>query len=69
MNKNRNPMLDFIKGIACICVVFIHVTFPDRFGLILKNICGYAVPLFLVIAGYYAGGDKNKLLKEDYIKF
>lgn len=46
MNKNRNPMLDFIKGIACICVVFIHVTFPDRFGLILKNICGYAVPLF-----------------------
>ena len=56
MNKNRNPMLDFIKGIACICVVFIHVTFPDRFGLILKNICGYAVPLFFVIAGYYAGG-------------
>ena len=68
MNKNRNPMLDFIKGIACICVVFIHVTFPDRFGLILKNICGYAVPLFFVIAGYYAGGRQEQVVKRRLYK-
>lgn len=59
-------MLDFIKGIACICVVFIHVTFPNMFGLVVKNICGYAVPVFFMIAGYYVGGQKQVIKRRLY---
>lgn len=47
-------MLNFIKGIACIGVVFIHVVFPGKFGLIIAKLCQFAVPVFAMTAGFYA---------------
>lgn len=47
-------MLNFIKGIACIGVVFIHVGFPGKFGLIIAKLCQFAVPIFAMTAGFYA---------------
>lgn len=49
----RNTFLNFIKGLACIGIVFIHIQFPNKFGMIVKNLGSYAVPIFFMISGYY----------------
>lgn len=58
----RNNFLDYIKGIACIGVVFIHCSFPYVFGDIIANLAAFGVPMFFMISGYYlannAGGEK-----------
>lgn len=54
----RNNSLDFLKGVACIGVVLIHVTFPGVVGAVLSKLSTFAVPLFFMISGYYAY-DKN----------
>lgn len=53
MNKEHNPLtetrnysLDFLKGIGCIGVVFIHIFFPGVFGRIIMKISQFAVPVF-----------------------
>lgn len=52
----KNIKLNFLKGLACMGVVFIHVTFPGLFGQIVLRASAYAVPIFYMIAGYYAYG-------------
>lgn len=52
--KQQNIMLNFLKGCACISVVFIHIKFPGLFGQTVHKLSGYAVPVFFMIAGYYA---------------
>lgn len=51
--SNRNCSLDFCKGVGCIFVVFIHVTFPGGLGQAVKSLGSFAVPLFFMISGYY----------------
>ena len=46
-NEDINVKLNFLKGIACMGVVFIHITFPGLFGQIVLCASGYAVPVFL----------------------
>ena len=53
-NKSKNVKLNLLKGFACIGVVFIHVVFPGKTGQILVYASQYAVPIFFMIAGYYA---------------
>lgn len=53
---NRNNCLNILKCIACFGVVFIHVPFPGVFGVIIKYMSTFAVPLFFMIAGYYSYG-------------
>ena len=52
--SSRNNMLNFLKGIACIGVIFIHVPFPTVIGKLISLVCAYAVPVFYLIAGYYS---------------
>lgn len=52
--KEINHAFDFLKGIACIGVVFIHFPFPGMFGKYVIWGVSFAVPLFYLIAGYYA---------------
>lgn len=52
--KVRNPYFDILKGIACICVVFIHCQFPGDLGMIVTAVAKFAVPVFFMISGYYA---------------
>ena len=56
-----NNKLNFLKCFACIGVVFIHITFPGRFGEIVRLGADYAVPVFFMIAGYYAWGKNTGL--------
>lgn len=51
--KEQNSTLNFLKGIACIAVVFIHVRFPGTFGQVIVALSRAAVPLFFIISGYY----------------
>ena len=51
-----NVKLNLLKGFACMGVVFIHITFPGLFGKIVLQASAYAVPVFFMIAGYYAYG-------------
>ena len=51
--KQYNYCMDFLKGIACIFVVFIHVKFPGNFGQSVQAIARFAVPFFFMVSGYY----------------
>lgn len=62
MNQ-RNLFLDFLKGIAILCVIFIH-NLPDAVLSETKSFfhIGQAVPIFMVVSGYlgYAKHSKSK---------
>ena len=51
--KHYNNCLDFIKGIACICVVFMHCEFPGIAGIIVQAISRFSVPFFFMVSGYF----------------
>lgn len=66
--KERNVKLDLLKGFACIGVVFIHVCFPGVFGDVVNYIFSCAVPIFYMIAGYYAWGKDAQTVKRRLLK-
>ena len=51
--KQYNYCLDFVKGIACIFVVFMHCEFPGILGIAVQAISRFCVPLFFMVSGYY----------------
>ena len=64
----RNDCLDLIKCIACIGIVFIHVTFPGQFGQNLAVMFHWAVPFFIMVSGYYAFGCDETVVKRRLLK-
>lgn len=50
----RNSLLNFLKGCACIGVVFIHIPFPGLIGVVFQKSAQCAVPIFVMISGYFA---------------
>lgn len=63
-----NHKLNFIKGIACIGVIFVHVSFPGTLGGVISYAAGFAVPIFFMIAGYFAWGAKTETIKRRLAK-
>lgn len=61
ISRQRNSLLNFIKGCGCIGVVFIHILFPGIVGMIIHKISQYAVPIFLMISGYFAYNDNGEV--------
>lgn len=53
ITKSRNYCMDFVKGIACICVVFMHCEFPGKLGIIIQCISRFSVPFFFMVSGYF----------------
>ena len=51
--KQYNYCLDFIKGIACIFVVFMHCEFPGIMGVAVQAISRFCVPFFFMVSGYF----------------
>ncbi|WP_022750259.1 acyltransferase family protein [Lachnobacterium bovis] len=66
--RNVNVKLNLLKGFACMGVVFIHITFPGLFGQIVLYASAYAVPIFFMVAGYYAYGKDKDVIKRRLIK-
>lgn len=53
-HSNRNYCLDFVKGIACICVVFMHCEFPGKLGILVQCVARFCVPYFFMVSGYFS---------------
>ena len=53
-HKGRNYCLDFIKGMACICIVFMHCKFPGTLGNMFQCVTRFGVPYFFMISGYFS---------------
>lgn len=51
--KQYNYCLDFIKGIACIFVVFMHCEFPGLMGTAIQAISRFCIPFFFMVSGYF----------------
>lgn len=49
----RNFSIDILKSIAALLVICIHTGYPSVFKDYIIAFCRIAVPLFLLISGYY----------------
>ena len=58
--KRRNYCLDFVKGIACILVVFMHCEFPGTFGVAVQAVSRFCVPFFFMVSGYFCFNPAGK---------
>lgn len=54
MNTQKNYTLELIKLFASYMVVFIHIMFYGKMGIIMDALARFAVPLFFLISGYYS---------------
>jgi len=52
--KQYNYCMDFVKGIACVLVVFMHCEFPGVFGTIVQTIARWVLPFFFMVSGFYS---------------
>lgn len=53
MAKSQNELLNAVKGVACVCVVFLHCEFPGVLGILVQTVSRFSVPFFFMISGYY----------------
>lgn len=66
----RNPVFDMMKGLAILLVLVGHLALPND-GFLYKFIYSFHMPLFLILAGYYAksyeesGLNFGQLIKKD----
>ena len=60
---DRNYCMDFIKGIACICVVFMHCEFPGQVGVVIQTVSRFCVSFFFMVSGYYCFGNNTLRIK------
>ncbi|MGN1328898.1 MAG: acyltransferase family protein [Eubacterium sp.] len=63
----RNKSLDILKFISSVFVVFIHIMFVGEFGVGVKAVVRFAVPIFFMSSGYFSynaitTGNTKKLL-------
>lgn len=60
----KNSTLNVIKAIASFLVVFIHCRFPGKLGNILADFARIAVPIFLLVSGFFSYNNDEKKLKK-----
>lgn len=54
MTAKKNTTLELLKLFAAYMVVFIHVTFYGKTGVIMDALARFAVPLFFLTSGYFS---------------
>lgn len=64
MESRRNAYISILKLISACFVVFIHIRFPGSFGDGINCVARFAVPVFLLISGYYSYGADVDVLKK-----
>ncbi len=60
----RNWQFDFLKGMSCILVVFLHCRFEGTLGDIIIYACRFPVPVFFMITGYFCYGKNREWLRK-----
>lgn len=66
--RKENVMLNFMKAIACIGVILIHVPFPGVIGELIKKIFSFSVPFFFMISGFYVYNKDIDVIKRRLLK-
>lgn len=66
--KKYNASLDWLKGFSCLMVVVIHMPFPGIAGNMFSRLGDFAVPIFLLISGFYAEGNNKEQAASHLIK-
>ena len=64
MKQQRNTTLDLLKVLATYMVVFIHVIFGGKTGVIVDALARFAVPLFFLSSGYFSRGISPEKIKK-----
>jgi len=55
IKAKRNTYFDFVKGLACVGVVFLHVKLPNFYiDGVIQSWIRFSIPIFFMISGYYA---------------
>ena len=62
--RERKWQFDFLKGISCICVVFLHCRFPGIVGDLIIYAFRFPVPVFFMITGYYSYGKESAWIRK-----
>lgn len=62
MRNNTNHLLDCLKGLGCVAVVFIHIKFPGFTGDAIWRLAQFAVPIFFMTSGYFAYNTDRELV-------
>lgn len=58
-----NHTLNYLKALACFCVLMLHCGFPGLIGKVIYGPSRFAVPIFFIISGYYIySDDREKVL-------
>ena len=62
----KNEFMNFLKGLACFGVVFIHVKLPNYvLDGVIQSVFRFAIPLFFMVSGYFCDtSDRAKLEKK-----
>lgn len=55
--QGRNHTMNYMKALACVCVLMLHCGFPGIIGKLLYGPSRFAVPFFFMVSGYYAYHD------------
>ena len=64
MLRKRNDTLQIFKLIASYMVVFIHIYFYGKVGIIADALARFAVPFFFLISGFYSYGCTPEKIKK-----
>lgn len=64
MKTKRNSFINVLKGIISFMVVLGHRGLPGDFGIIADAMGRFAVPIFLMIAGYFIWNDEKEVVKK-----
>lgn len=67
MNEQKNNTLELLKLFASYMVVFIHVLFYGRIGIVFDALARFAVPFFFLISGFYSYQITTKKIKKRII--
>lgn len=64
----RNEWLDALKLFASFMVVFVHVGFSGKVGVLVNAIARFAVPMFFAISGFFTVKSDLKTIKRRLVK-
>lgn len=60
----QNYCLNFIKGIACFGILYMHTSYDCLFSSLMSCLVRFAVLIFFMISGYYCYNDDRKIVRQ-----
>lgn len=60
----KNHCLNFLKGCACFCVLYMHTSYDCLFSSIISCLSRFAVLIFFMISGYYCFDNDREIVNQ-----